>query len=154
MTIWDCRTHVPMTSSVERTDLDFKISVALVCTVCPSLSVRKLRIITVVSISVRVMMFYVTHAMLQFYFVQHWNSWIITITLFQEDNITGMTYSTQLRSKHVTDKWMSINYWQYVQSGWGLRTPRVLPEKYCKLLSFLIIQGIQLNKWHPSKVTF
>ena len=33
MTIWDCRTHVPMTSMtslVERTDLDFKISVALV----------------------------------------------------------------------------------------------------------------------------
>ena len=33
MTIWDCRTHVCMTSmmsSVERTDLDFKISVALV----------------------------------------------------------------------------------------------------------------------------
>ena len=30
MTIWDCRTHVRMTSSVERTDLDFKISVALV----------------------------------------------------------------------------------------------------------------------------
>ena len=29
VTIWDCRTHVPMTSSVERTDLDFKISVAL-----------------------------------------------------------------------------------------------------------------------------
>ena len=27
--IWACRTHVPMTSSVERTDLDFKISVAL-----------------------------------------------------------------------------------------------------------------------------
>ena len=35
MTIWDCRTHVrmtSMTSSVERTDLDFKISVALVGT--------------------------------------------------------------------------------------------------------------------------
>ena len=35
MTIWDCRTHVrmtSMTSSVERTDLDFKISVALLCT--------------------------------------------------------------------------------------------------------------------------
>ena len=30
VTIWDCRTHVPMTSSVERTDLDFKISVALI----------------------------------------------------------------------------------------------------------------------------
>ena len=29
VTIWDCRTHVPMTSSVEWTDLDFKISVAL-----------------------------------------------------------------------------------------------------------------------------
>ena len=32
MTIWDCRTHVRMTSMtslVERTDLDFKISVAL-----------------------------------------------------------------------------------------------------------------------------
>ena len=29
VTIWDCWTHVPMTSSVERTDLDFKISVAL-----------------------------------------------------------------------------------------------------------------------------
>ena len=32
MTIWDCRTHVrmtSMTSSVERTDLDFKISVAV-----------------------------------------------------------------------------------------------------------------------------
>ena len=29
VTIWDCRTHVPMTSSVEQTDLDFKISVAL-----------------------------------------------------------------------------------------------------------------------------
>ena len=32
MTIWDCRTHVhmtSMTSSIERTDLDFKISVAL-----------------------------------------------------------------------------------------------------------------------------
>ena len=32
VTIWDCRTHVrmtSMTSSVERTDLDFKISVAL-----------------------------------------------------------------------------------------------------------------------------
>ena len=32
MTIWDCRTHVrmtSMTSSVGRTDLDFKISVAL-----------------------------------------------------------------------------------------------------------------------------
>ena len=36
MTIWDCRTHVritSMTSSVERTDLDFKISVALIRTV-------------------------------------------------------------------------------------------------------------------------
>ena len=34
MTIWDCRTHVrmtSMTSSVEWTDLDFKISVALSC---------------------------------------------------------------------------------------------------------------------------
>ena len=31
VTFWDCRTHVPMTSSVERTDLDFKISVALIC---------------------------------------------------------------------------------------------------------------------------
>ena len=30
VTFWDCRTHVPMTSSVERTDLDFKISVALI----------------------------------------------------------------------------------------------------------------------------
>ena len=30
VTIWDCWTHVPMTLSVERTDLDFKISVALV----------------------------------------------------------------------------------------------------------------------------
>ena len=33
VTIWDCRTHVrmtSMTSSVERTDLDFKISVALI----------------------------------------------------------------------------------------------------------------------------
>ena len=30
MTFWDCRTHIPMTSSVEQTDLDFKISVALV----------------------------------------------------------------------------------------------------------------------------
>ena len=29
VTIWNCRTHVTMTSSVERTDLDFKISVAL-----------------------------------------------------------------------------------------------------------------------------
>ena len=29
VTFWDCRMHVPMTSSVERTDLDFKISVAL-----------------------------------------------------------------------------------------------------------------------------
>ena len=29
MTIWDCRTHVRLTSSVERTNLDFKISVAL-----------------------------------------------------------------------------------------------------------------------------
>ena len=32
MSIWACRAHVPMTSmtsSVERTDLDFKISVAL-----------------------------------------------------------------------------------------------------------------------------
>ena len=32
VTIWDCRTHVrmtSMTSSVEQTDLDFKISVAL-----------------------------------------------------------------------------------------------------------------------------
>ena len=29
VTFWDCRRHVPMTSSVERTDLDFKISVAL-----------------------------------------------------------------------------------------------------------------------------
>ena len=37
VTIWDCRTHVPMTSmtsSVERTDLDFKISVALVTVTC------------------------------------------------------------------------------------------------------------------------
>ena len=34
MTIWNCRTHVritSMTSLVERTDLDFKISVALDC---------------------------------------------------------------------------------------------------------------------------
>ena len=33
MTIWDCPTHVrvtSMTSSVERNDLDFKISVALI----------------------------------------------------------------------------------------------------------------------------
>ena len=33
LTIWDCQTHVPKTSmmsSVERTDLDFKISVALI----------------------------------------------------------------------------------------------------------------------------
>ena len=37
MTIWDCRTHVRMTlmtSSVERTDLDFKISVALFDILC------------------------------------------------------------------------------------------------------------------------
>ena len=34
VTFWDCRTHVPMTSSVERTDLDFKISVALVMAIC------------------------------------------------------------------------------------------------------------------------
>ena len=33
MTIWDCWTHVPMTSSVEQTDLDFKISVALLYTI-------------------------------------------------------------------------------------------------------------------------
>ena len=33
VTFWDCRTHVPMTSSVERTDLDFKISVALILNV-------------------------------------------------------------------------------------------------------------------------
>ena len=36
VTIWDCRTHfrmTSMTSSVERTDLDFKISVALLVTV-------------------------------------------------------------------------------------------------------------------------
>ena len=33
VTIYDCRTHVPMTSSVDRTDLNFKISVALVWTV-------------------------------------------------------------------------------------------------------------------------
>ena len=36
MTIWDCQTHVrmtSMTSSVKRTDLDFKISVALIQTV-------------------------------------------------------------------------------------------------------------------------
>ena len=42
MTIWDCRTHVrmtSMTSSVERTDLDFKISVALVRTDRPELTV-------------------------------------------------------------------------------------------------------------------
>ena len=39
VTIWDCLTHVPMTSSVERTDLDFKISVALVYTVCNSLCI-------------------------------------------------------------------------------------------------------------------
>ena len=40
MTIWDCRTDVrmtSMTSSVERTDLDFKISVALVMTDQPVL---------------------------------------------------------------------------------------------------------------------
>ena len=30
MAVWDCQTHVRMTSSVERTDLDFKISVALI----------------------------------------------------------------------------------------------------------------------------
>ena len=37
VTIWDCRTHVrmtSMTSSVERTDLDFKISVALMRSEC------------------------------------------------------------------------------------------------------------------------
>ena len=37
MTIYDCRTHVhmtSMTSSVERTDLNFKISVALVFARC------------------------------------------------------------------------------------------------------------------------
>ena len=34
MIIWDCRMHVPMTSSVERTDLDFKISVALMQCIC------------------------------------------------------------------------------------------------------------------------
>ena len=36
VTIWDCRTYVcmtSMTSLVERTDLDFKISVALLTTV-------------------------------------------------------------------------------------------------------------------------
>ena len=35
LTIWDCRTHVPMTSSVERTDLDFRISVALLFSTTP-----------------------------------------------------------------------------------------------------------------------
>ena len=37
MTIWDCQTHVrmtSMTSSVKRTDLDFKISVALLVSDC------------------------------------------------------------------------------------------------------------------------
>ena len=32
LSFWDCRTHVPMTSSIERTDLVFKISVALLLT--------------------------------------------------------------------------------------------------------------------------
>ena len=32
VTIWDYRTHVRRTSSVEQTDLDFKISVALIRT--------------------------------------------------------------------------------------------------------------------------
>ena len=36
VTFWDCRTHVPMTSSVERTDLDFIISVALCTCICKS----------------------------------------------------------------------------------------------------------------------
>ena len=41
MTIWDCWMHVrmTMTSSVEQTDLDFKISVALVYTVCHSICI-------------------------------------------------------------------------------------------------------------------
>ena len=41
MTIWDCWMHVRMTMtwSVEQTDLDFKISVALVYTVCHSICI-------------------------------------------------------------------------------------------------------------------
>ena len=46
VTIWDCRTHVrmtSMTSSVERTDLDFKISVALPRW-CPLLTLTRVRV--------------------------------------------------------------------------------------------------------------
>ena len=42
VTIWDCRTHVPMTSSVERTDLDFKIFVALLWYINQSTSNAKI----------------------------------------------------------------------------------------------------------------
>ena len=45
MTIWDCRTHVRMTSMtslVERTDLDFKISVALLDSIIPTISISEI----------------------------------------------------------------------------------------------------------------
>ena len=48
VTFWDCRTHVPMTSSVERTDLDFKISVALMYTnTCTCVLTVKMRFLIV-----------------------------------------------------------------------------------------------------------
>ena len=52
MTIWDCPAHVrmtSMTSSVERTDLDFKISVALLYSPAPTLLYYNLRSITLPS---------------------------------------------------------------------------------------------------------
>ena len=51
MTIWDCPTHVRMTlmtSSVERTDLDFKISVALVITLLLNTLQKMLLALTIV----------------------------------------------------------------------------------------------------------
>ena len=50
VTFWDCRTHVPMTSSVERTDLDFKISVALLSTLIFSKTGIKIKLLLLIII--------------------------------------------------------------------------------------------------------
>ena len=56
------------------------------------------------------------------------------------------------KGSHVIDNWTDINYLQYVQSRWGLRTPSMLRAGYPTLLHWSGGRGVRFVQAQDQQV--
>ena len=73
-----------------------------------------------------------------------------------KNNIVGtndsLTYGPRLQSRNDIGNWTCINYLQYVQSRWGLRTPSLLRAGYPTLLTWrgrYDLTRLKTSRWLP-----